>query len=284
MSQRNKEIHAYFLFGSCIFCIWLMPIWYLAHAYLVFGSCLFEHTSEGILWKFAWAEFNWIFLKLRTSENRTTNMCCMTFYIAFQITSSEKQKLIFDVCNRNLMEPECCFGNCLELLSECKTCAVPNYKLWMNDGICDGFLNNQDCCFDFEDCVGLLSDTRNGRISTYYGDIQREYLKMQGTCWSLLHIFSKINNFSLSFSFARAQKSKDKTSVCLYILICDFSFADSKKSYTTIGSLLSDEKCTKQWNQYYYSGIDLNYKKYLHSGEKENTVTELFSKDPSTNK
>ena len=79
------------------------------------------------------------------------------------------------------MEPECCFGNCLAALSECKTCTVPNYNLWMNDGICDGFLNNQDCCFDFEDCVGLLSDTRTGRISNYYGDIQREYLKIQGT-------------------------------------------------------------------------------------------------------
>ena len=55
--------------------------------------------------------------------------------------------------------------------------------------------------------------------------------------------------------------------MCLYLLICDFSFADSKKSYATIGSLLSDEKCTKQWNQYYYSGIDLKYKKWLFNGE-----------------
>ena len=43
----------------------------------------------------------------------------------------------------------------------------------------------------------------------------------------------------------------------------DFSFADSKKSYTTIGSLLSDEKCTKQWNQYYFSGMDLRTKNWL---------------------
>ena len=85
------------------------------------------------------------------------------------------------------MEPECCFGNCLELLSECKTCTVPNYTIWMNDGFCDGFLNNHDCCFDLEDCVGLLSDTRNGRISTYYGDIQREYLKIQGMYIKSLH-------------------------------------------------------------------------------------------------
>ena len=55
--------------------------------------------------------------------------------------------------------------------------------------------------------------------------------------------------------------------MCLYLLICYFSFADSKKSYATIGSLLSDEKCTKQWNQYYYSGIDLKYKKWLFNGE-----------------
>jgi hypothetical protein len=72
--------------------------------------------------------------------------------------------------------------------------------------------------------------------------------------------------------------------VCLYILICDFSFADSKKSYTTIGSLLSDEKCTKQWNQYYYSGMDLNYKKYLYSGEKGDPITESQSPLPSKNK
>jgi hypothetical protein len=26
--------HAFFVFGLCLFGIWLMPIWYLAHAYL----------------------------------------------------------------------------------------------------------------------------------------------------------------------------------------------------------------------------------------------------------
>ena len=30
--------HAYLAFGSCLFDIWLMPIWYLAYA-IVFGSC-----------------------------------------------------------------------------------------------------------------------------------------------------------------------------------------------------------------------------------------------------
>ena len=61
--------------------------------------------------------------------------------------------------------------------------------------------------------------------------------------------------------------------MCLYLLICDFSFADVKKSYATIGSLLSDEKCTKQWNQYYYYGTDLHYKKWLYSGEKLKGIT-----------
>jgi hypothetical protein len=60
--------------SSCMFGIWLMPIWYLAHAYLVFGSCLFERTSEGIWWKLARAKYNWIILNLRTSENRTTEI------------------------------------------------------------------------------------------------------------------------------------------------------------------------------------------------------------------
>ena len=30
--------HAHLAFGSCLFDIWLMPIWYLAYA-IVFGSC-----------------------------------------------------------------------------------------------------------------------------------------------------------------------------------------------------------------------------------------------------
>ena len=61
--------------------------------------------------------------------------------------------------------------------------------------------------------------------------------------------------------------------MCLFLLICAFSFAERKKTYATIGSLLSDEKCTKQWNQYYYSGTDLNYKKWLYSGEKIKDAT-----------
>ena len=87
--------HAYLVFGSCLFGIWLMPFWYLAHAFLVFGSCLFERTSEGILWKIARAKFNWIFLKLRTSENRTTEIRMSQGPAVSIIISAPKFSIIF---------------------------------------------------------------------------------------------------------------------------------------------------------------------------------------------
>ena len=69
--------------------------------------------------------------------------------------------------------------------------------------------------------------------------------------------------------------------MCLFLQICAFSFAERKKTYATIGSLLSDEKCTKQWNQYYYSGTDLKYKKWLYSGEKPETKNAGTRPDPN---
>ena len=58
-----------------------------------------------------------------------------------------------------------------------------------------------------------------------------------------------------------------------------FLFAEKKKSYATIGSLLSDETCSKQWNQYYYSGVDLKYKKWLISGMKPDYLQKSKGKD-----
>ena len=41
--------HTFFVFGSCLFGIWLMPFWYLAHAFLVFGLCLFWDLAYAFL-------------------------------------------------------------------------------------------------------------------------------------------------------------------------------------------------------------------------------------------
>ena len=51
--------------------IWLMliVIWLML---IVIWLMLIFRTSEGILWKSAWAKYIWNFLKLRMSENRTT--------------------------------------------------------------------------------------------------------------------------------------------------------------------------------------------------------------------
>ena len=52
----------------------------LAHAYLILLMLivillmLIFRTSEGILWKSAWAKYIWNFLKLRMSENCTTEI------------------------------------------------------------------------------------------------------------------------------------------------------------------------------------------------------------------
>ena len=89
--------------------------------------------------------------------------------------------MVVDLCSPAFLVPECCFGHCLEHLSICETCKIKNYLSWINDGICDGFLNNQDCCFDGEDCVGLVSEVKKPpRYGKYMGDRQREYLKITG--------------------------------------------------------------------------------------------------------
>ena len=51
--------------------IWLTLILIWLTLILIWLVLIFR-TSEGILWKSARAKYNWIFLKLRTSENRTT--------------------------------------------------------------------------------------------------------------------------------------------------------------------------------------------------------------------
>jgi hypothetical protein len=49
-----------------IIVIWLMLI--------MIWLMLTLHASEGILWKSAWAKYIWNFLKLRMSENLTTEI------------------------------------------------------------------------------------------------------------------------------------------------------------------------------------------------------------------
>ena len=70
-------------------------------------------------------------------------------------TSSASRELMNNICPPELLNPECCWGNCLEHLSECPTCPVKDYVLNINDGFCDDFLNTAECCFDFEDCVKI---------------------------------------------------------------------------------------------------------------------------------
>ena len=60
----NKGVKITFLFLTHCIVIWLMLI--------VIWIMLIFRTSEGLWWKSAYAKFFWIFFKLRTSENRTT--------------------------------------------------------------------------------------------------------------------------------------------------------------------------------------------------------------------
>ena len=102
----------------------------------------------------------------------TCPRCC-------NVTGSSDNRIsnLNDFCNPDKMTPECCFDNCLEQMNECPTCPISNYLTWINDGICDGFLNNQDCCFDLEDCVVVNSEKNMPRLDSIYGDIQKEYLQ-----------------------------------------------------------------------------------------------------------
>ena len=85
--------------------------------------------------------------------------------------------ILYSFCREERLTPECCFDNCLEHLSACPTCQVKDYLLWINDGICDNFLNNADCCFDHEDCLVYNSNKYPTRLAYLYGDIQRNYLR-----------------------------------------------------------------------------------------------------------
>ena len=55
--------HAFLVFGSCFFGIWIMPFWYLTHAFWGFGSCLF-----GIWLMPFWDLAHAIMIIFRTSE------------------------------------------------------------------------------------------------------------------------------------------------------------------------------------------------------------------------
>ena len=99
----------------------------------------------------------------------TCPLCCRS-------NASFEREPLMNVCPEDLMNPECCYGNCLELLSTCPTCQVKDYLLNINDGICDDFLNNQECCFDFEDCVLIEYLNYVPRFDKRVGALQKKLL------------------------------------------------------------------------------------------------------------
>ena len=89
---------------------------------------------------------------------------------------SRSSGFLQSICHEELLNPECCWGNCLEQLSTCPTCQVQDYLLNINDGFCDDFLNTAECCFDFEDCVLIEYLNYVPKFDNAVGGLQKKAL------------------------------------------------------------------------------------------------------------